>query len=103
MDRFAAIVMPDEVFEHSDRCVDIGGGRLAVPYNAEGDCVFLDGGRCSIHETKPRDCREFSCASHGQFLRTHPAVAALLTRRGVPIGVFAATTRDSGLSHNPRG
>ena len=33
-------------------------GRLSLIDNAEGDCIFLDGG-CSVYEARPTQCRTF--------------------------------------------
>jgi Fe-S-cluster containining protein len=32
------------------------GGRLSLQERANGDCVMLEGKRCSVHEVKPRQC-----------------------------------------------
>ena len=32
-----------------------------LAHKANGDCVYLEGGGCSIHPDKPQQCREFDC------------------------------------------
>lgn len=44
-------------------------------------------GRCGIYETRPRGCRDFDCSREAGYLRTHPAVAALLSVEGIPMAV----------------
>lgn len=29
------------------------------PYNPTGECVFFDGEKCAIHESKPFECKEY--------------------------------------------
>lgn len=53
---FATVAVPASVYsiDLSDR---------VIPYDRNGNCVLLDGNRCSVHDRKPRLCRKFSCVN----------------------------------------
>src|SRR3990167_3779579 len=36
-------------------------GALMLAHKSNGDCVYLDGGGCSIQDDKPQQCIEFDC------------------------------------------
>lgn len=36
-------------------------GALMLAHKENGDCVYLGIGGCTIHDTKPRMCREMDC------------------------------------------
>jgi hypothetical protein len=36
-------------------------GQLALAHKPNGDCVYLGERGCTIHDTKPRMCREMDC------------------------------------------
>lgn len=38
-------------------------GKEALEYK-DGGCEYLEGNKCSIHETKPKVCKEFYCDTH---------------------------------------
>lgn len=36
-------------------------GHLMLAHKENGDCIYLGVGGCSIHDRKPRMCREMDC------------------------------------------
>lgn len=36
-------------------------GHLALEHGADGNCVYLGDHGCTIHDSKPRMCREMDC------------------------------------------
>ena len=38
---------------------DLSGTGIEYPSNPKGKCVFYKKGKCSIHEAKPFECREY--------------------------------------------
>lgn len=38
-------------------------GANIVKQNEDGGCIYLEGKRCSIHQTRPQVCRDFFCSS----------------------------------------
>lgn len=63
----------------------------------DGRCPHLtEAGRCRIHATRPRGCREFDCSQEAGYLRTHPRVAALLSLHGIPLPTPDAPAPPSG-------
>ena len=38
-------------------------GANIIKQQNDGSCVYLEGKNCSIHEIRPRVCKEFFCAS----------------------------------------
>jgi len=58
-----------------------------VPFDSEGNCVFLRGSLCSIYRERPSRCRLFNCLAgwewrgpgdHSVFLEASPAVLELV-------------------------
>jgi Fe-S-cluster containining protein len=58
----------------------------AIPFDHNGDCVFLKNDRCSIYEERPVACRTFNCLAgyeahgpgrHSFFLQDSPDVLRL--------------------------
>lgn len=40
-------------------------GVMVLKGKQNGDCVYLDGTRCSIYDTRPKGCREWHCSPEG--------------------------------------
>lgn len=58
-------------------------GANIVRQKRDGSCIYLKGGRCSIHGTRPRSCRGFFCSSRsGKF---SGMIADIEQRRGSPV------------------
>lgn len=36
-------------------------GQLMLAHKANGDCIYLTSGGCSIHDRKPQMCRDMDC------------------------------------------
>lgn len=45
-----------EDFKEAEMC----GANIITP-NKDGSCMYLIKGKCSIHKTRPRSCRNFFC------------------------------------------
>lgn len=43
----------------------ISQGSRILDAKPNGDCVYLQGNRCSIHEDKPQNCRNWHCSPYG--------------------------------------
>jgi len=41
----------------------ISCGANILKRRKNGDCIYLEGNNCSIHEIRPQVCKEFFCAS----------------------------------------
>lgn len=41
-----------------------------IEQKEDGSCIYLEDGRCSIHETRPQSCRKFFCTSKDENYRT---------------------------------
>lgn len=39
----------------------LGSGTRMLAHKRDGNCVYLDAHGCTIHETKPQQCREMDC------------------------------------------
>lgn len=43
-------------------------GANIIAQNDDGSCIYLKTGKCSIHDKRPKVCRNFFCSSNdGQF------------------------------------
>jgi Fe-S-cluster containining protein len=67
--------------------VSYRSGGWSIPFDHNGDCVFLNNDRCSIYEEHPVACRTFNCLSgyeahgsgrHAFFLQDNPDVLRLV-------------------------
>jgi len=53
-------VFPDlEIFDDFDMATSCGANIVAQ--KNDGSCIYLVGGKCTIHEARPAVCREFFC------------------------------------------
>lgn len=51
---------PEEI--HSGKYQKVMFGDVAhLPHKDNGDCVYLDNGKCSIYQDRPAVCREYDC------------------------------------------
>ena len=45
-----------EDFEEAEMCA-----ANIIAQKEDGSCIYLEGGKCSIHDTRPLVCRKFFC------------------------------------------
>ena len=45
-------------FKEAERC-----GANIIRQEEDESCIYLKEGKCSIHQIRPKSCREFFCAS----------------------------------------
>jgi len=50
------------------KCHEVGPGMWLLDHQPNGDCVYLQDGRCSIWGKHPRVCKEFDCAGFVEML-----------------------------------
>ena len=62
--QFEMFGMVDE-FDEAERCA-----ANIIEQNEDGSCIYLKKRKCSIHETKPKACRTFFCASKDKQFKT---------------------------------
>ncbi len=41
-----------------------------IEQKEDGSCIYLENGKCSIHETRPQSCRKFFCSSKDEKYKT---------------------------------
>jgi Fe-S-cluster containining protein len=51
--------MTDYDFIQSFMRLSVNRSELVLQDNSKGECIFLEGGDCSVQPVKPRQCREF--------------------------------------------
>lgn len=82
---FAAVLEPEEVAEFNEFATyDQAMQAYVLPYDAQGRCPYLGvDNLCSIHNDKPKTCRDFNCTvGHIIFLSRNPELVALLDALG---------------------
>lgn len=61
---YKTMFQDDGFIENFKQAQNCGANLLAKKTN--GDCIYLSNKRCSIHDTRPRVCRQFFCTSRNK-------------------------------------
>ena len=59
-------------------------GQLMIAHKPNGDCVYLGESGCTIHEKRPRMCREMDC----RIIALRIPIAMALASPRLPIAVW---------------
>ena len=55
----------DEIRSGQYRTQTWDTGQVVLAETSEGDCTYLEAGRCSIYSRRPRDCQRWHCSPRG--------------------------------------
>ena len=66
--------------------VDLIGGKTYLKRNKDGSCVYVQGGRCAIHDNAPWICKEFDCRKFAREVGyTEKPHALVIIKRGMDL------------------
>lgn len=62
MRRYYSVQLEDD--ERHPSMINAEGKRVLVG-KPNGDCIYLEGNKCGIYDTRPKGCREWHCSPEG--------------------------------------